>query len=268
VTPTDPPTDPPGHDGVTATITYVGHSTVAVEVAGTRILTDPVLTSRLKHLRRVAPPVDGLDPSVDAFDPSVVDVVVISHQHHDHFHVASLERLPRTAHAVVPPGLGRRTSKLGFAEVTELAVGETTVAGSVTVTAVPAVHDDRRHPGAARVRPVGFTFEHDGWSCYFAGDTDLFEEMADLDPEVALLPVWGWGPTLGSGHLDPRRAADALALLDASVAIPIHWGTLWPYHVRRNDRLTRPPEEFREAARRLGLEARVIVVQPGGSITV
>jgi L-ascorbate metabolism protein UlaG (beta-lactamase superfamily) len=253
--------DPDGRRDRLATITYVGHATVAVDVAGTTILTDPILTERIKHLRRVAAP-------TATFDPSTVDVVAISHQHHDHLHVASLKKLPREVHAIVPRGLGGRVAKLGFANVSELAVGETVGAGALTVTAVPAVHDDRRHPGATRVAPVGFVFAAGDWSCYFAGDTDLFDGMADLHPTVSLLPIWGWGPTLGSGHLDPERAAEALALLGSPVAIPIHWGTLWPYHVRRNDRLTGPPAEFAAAVRRRGLTAEVIVLQPGAATTV
>ena len=63
---------------------------------------------------------------------------------------------------------------------------------------------------------------------YFAGDTDLFEGMATLAPdlEIALVPIWGWGPSLGPGHLDPRRAAEALRLLQPLLAVPIHWETL------------------------------------------
>jgi L-ascorbate metabolism protein UlaG (beta-lactamase superfamily) len=65
---------------------------------------------------------------------------------------------------------------------------------------------------------------------YFAGDTGLFEEMADaVGPcEVALLPVGGWGPFLGHGHLDARRAAQAAARLAPCSAVPVHYGTYWP----------------------------------------
>ena len=78
--------------------------------------------------------------------------------------------------------------------------------------------------------------EGGGRSVYFAGDTDVFEEMADLAPvDVALLPIWGWGPSMGPGHMDPARAAEAARLLDARVAIPIHWGTYFPIHLGSGD---------------------------------
>ncbi len=242
-------------------VTFVGHATVAIEVAGTTILTDPVLTARLKHLRRVG-------ASAADFDTSRVDVVAISHQHHDHLHLASLKLLPRSAHVVVPRGLGARTARLGFEQVSEVVVGESVAHGAVTITAVPADHDDHRHPGTARVQPIGYLFETADWSCYFPGDTDVFPEMAALNPELTLIPVWGWGPTLGGGHLDPVRAAEALELLGSPLAIPIHWGTLWPYHVRPNDRLVLPPAELIEAAAARGLDVEIIVVEPGATALV
>ena len=246
-----------------AAVTYVGHASVAVEIAGTKILTDPVLTNRLKHLRRVGA------PAAD-FDPSSVDIILISHQHHDHFHIPSVKLLPRTAHVVVPHGMGPKLRSLRFETVTEVAVGDSIKIGPVTITAVPANHDDRRHPGVRRVTPIGFLFEADGWVGYFPGDTEIFDDMATLAPKIdlALIPIWGWGPTLGGGHLDPQGAADALGLLGADTAIPIHWGTLWPYHVRPNDRLVLPPKELASAVEARGIEVNLIEVQPGGHTSV
>ena len=64
---------------------------------------------------------------------------------------------------------------------------------------------------------------------YFPGDTDLFPEMGSLAPvDAALLPIWGWGPTLGPGHLDPDGAVRATQLIEPRLVIPIHWGTYAP----------------------------------------
>ena len=80
---------------------------------------------------------------------------------------------------------------------------------------------------------VGYAIEGEQ-SIAFLGDTDLFDEMAHLVPglDVALVPVWGWGPTIGAGHLDPERAARAMQMLQPRIAIPIHWGTLAPITFR------------------------------------
>ena len=101
---------------------------------------------------------------------------------------------------------------------------------------------------------------------FFAGDTDLFPEMDGLveNLDVALLPIWGWGPTMGPGHLDPERAAEALTLLHPKVAIPIHWGTLRPFYKSAKARYLRePPGAFSAAAARLAPEVTIRVLAPG-----
>jgi L-ascorbate metabolism protein UlaG (beta-lactamase superfamily) len=103
---------------------------------------------------------------------------------------------------------------------------------------------------------------------WFAGDTDLDPAMSELRGrvELALVPVWGWGPSLGPGHLDPRRAADVLALVEPAVAIPIHWGTFLPIGSRRTDLLITPPREFVRHAAEVAASTRVEVLSPGGSL--
>ena len=101
---------------------------------------------------------------------------------------------------------------------------------------------------------------------YFAGDTDLFDGMATLADslDVALLPVAGWGSTVGPGHLDPLRAAQALRLLAPRRAVPIHWGTLSPVTQSTS---ADPPEAFRRHAAELAPEVEVEILEPGGSLT-
>ena len=92
-----------------------------------------------------------------------------------------------------------------------------------------------------------------------------WRELRPLD--LALLPVWGWGPNLGGGHLDPERAARALELLKPGVAVPIHWGTLYPIGLGRFRRylLHEPPRAFARHARRHAPEVEVRIVEPGDS---
>lgn len=242
-------------------VTYVGHATVLIELGGRRLLTDPVLRGRLLHLRRHGPPANRqLAAGLDA--------VLLSHLHRDHFDSPSLRRIDRSTRVLLPSGAGRYARRLGFERVTELAAGEVTDVGGVPVAATPAVHDGRRHPAAGPAEAVGFTVGS-GPRVYFAGDTDLFPEMSALAGcEVALLPVWGWGPNLGADHLDPRRAAEALTRLRPRVAVPIHWGTFFPAGLARPlGRLLRdPPIEFEREAARLAPEVRVEVLQPGEAL--
>jgi L-ascorbate metabolism protein UlaG (beta-lactamase superfamily) len=90
--------------------------------------------------------------------------------------------------------------------------------------------------------------------------------MADLRGtiDIALLPVWGWGSSLGRGHLDPVRAAKAAELIAPAVAIPIHWGTFTlRWSNRRRSDLGRPAREFAELTKRSAPAVEVRVLAPG-----
>ena len=239
-------------------LVWVGHATALIEVGGARLLTDPLLRSRLAHLRRHGPP-----PAPEAMRD--LDAVLISHLHHDHLDLPSLRLLPRGTPLVVPRGAAAMLRRRGFADVRELAAGESTDVAGVEVLAVDAVHDRHRLRIGLQADTLGYVA---GGAVYFAGDTDLFDGMADLAGiEVALIPVWGWGPSLGHGHLDPEAAARAAALLRPRIAVPIHWGTFFPHlmHLWKSDRLTDPPHEFAAAVARLAPEVDVRVLPPGGS---
>ena len=237
-------------------LTWVGHATVLLEMDGARFLTDPLLRSRVAHLRRVRP----LETSV----PARLDAVLVSHAHYDHLDVPSLRRLDPSIPVVAPPGAGSVLRRAGCERVVAAEVGKQLVFGGVAVRPTPAAHPGGG--GLRRSEAVGFVVDGSA-SVYFAGDTDLFDGMADLGPvDLALLPVWGWGPSLGRGHLDPRRAAAAVSLLHARVAVPIHWGTYYPLHQRRGAFLTEPPLEFRRLVAETARETRVEVLGLGETL--
>jgi L-ascorbate metabolism protein UlaG (beta-lactamase superfamily) len=242
-------------------IQYLGHATVLAELDGARILTDPILRRRVAHLRRKAP---AVAPELGA-----LDAVLVSHAHYDHLDFPSLARLDRGTTIVVPRGLGPTLRKRGFEHVVELEEGHDLAVGSITVRASHADHSGSRPPLVRRASAVGYVLMGSR-SIYFAGDTDLFPEMDGLVPglDLALIPVWGWGASLGPGHLDPQRAADALALLKPRVAIPIHWGTFVPLHRSKRARFLRAPvEEFVRAARTKAPDVDVRVLNPGEAFT-
>jgi L-ascorbate metabolism protein UlaG (beta-lactamase superfamily) len=231
---------------------WLGHATVLLELGGARLLTDPLLRPRLAHLTRrtVAPGHVGR-----------VDAVLISHVHRDHLDMRSLAALPGTPPIVAPAGARDLLQQHGLEHVIELREGERTAVAGVTVTATAALHPARRGPLSPWVPALGFVIES-GVRVYFAGDTDLHDSMRRLAPlDVALLPVWGWGTSLGAGHLNPRTAAEALLLLRPRLAIPIHWGTFFPIG-RRGRLLTDPPLEFARHAAELAPEVEVRILAP------
>lgn len=236
---------------------WLGHATVLLELGQTRLLTDPVLRGRLAHLRRHTP---AESP------PTGVDAVLISHVHHDHLDRGSLRQLGRPSTAiVVPAGAEKLVRGLGFGVVHSVLPGDEIELAGTRVRVVPAWHPSQRGPRGKVIPAVGYVADR----IWFAGDTDLHPEMASLADEVdvALLPVWGWGPSLGPGHMDPSQAAEAAALVHPAHAIPIHWGTFLPFGLgwRYGHLLTDPPHEFaRQVAARCP-STEVTVLAPGGT---
>lgn len=248
-------------------ITWVGHATVLIEVDGLRVVTDPAITPRMAHLRRrVAVP---RLPDVDA--------VAISHVHLDHLHGASLRRVSGSGPIVVPRGARSLVASLPHRDVHEVVRGDVVTlregddtSSAVRLRAVPANHSSGRGPHSrVSATPVGYVVEIGERRVYFAGDTDLFEEMHELGPiDVALLPIWGWGPTLGDRHLDPPRAATATSWIDPAVVVPIHWGTYSPIRPRPGSPrwLENPLDAFGDSLAALGLSERLHVLRPGDAI--
>jgi L-ascorbate metabolism protein UlaG (beta-lactamase superfamily) len=234
-------------------VRYIGHATVLLELDGVRFLTDPLLRKHVAHLRR----------AVALTAVGEVDVVLISHGHYDHLNLPSLRMI--SARVVVPRGLGPRLREF---DVLELDEGDELAFGSVVVRATHAEHDGGR-PLFGDGPAFGYAVLGSR-RIFFAGDTDLFDEMDGLVPEldVAFVPIWGWGAKLGRGmHLDPERAAEAVRRLRPKVAIPIHWGTYRPFH--RSSRaafLTEPTEAFARAAEIAAPEVDVRILRPGEAL--
>ncbi len=238
-----------------AGLTWLGHSCVEIRLDNLLLVTDPVLRARIFHLRRKS--------SVDPGALDGVDVILISHVHHDHLDLPSLDRLDRDAQVLVPAGAGSLLRRRGFRVVREVHAGQEVDLGALRVRATHAEHAASRRLGIGRTQPVGYVISGSR-TVYFAGDTDLFEGMDELGRiDVALVPVAGWGPRLPAGHLDPARAAQALELIKPRVAVPIHWGTYAPWRPPRGQ--DAPAKTFAEIASRITPAVDVRVLRPGQS---
>jgi L-ascorbate metabolism protein UlaG (beta-lactamase superfamily) len=226
-------------------ITWIGHSSFLVQIGGRNLLIDPVFSERIALFfrRHVAP---GLKPD----DLPLIDAVLISHSHHDHLDLPSIERIHRDATAIVPPGLGRLFTKRLFARVIELNWWETTACGDVTITFVPTRHWSRRTLwDFNRSLWGGFVIQSPEAAIYFAGDSawcDIFTEIGQRFPnlDVVLMPIGSYEPQwfMSHNHLNPEQAAQAFLDCGAQTLVPMHWGTF-----QIADELLREPIERLEA---------------------
>jgi L-ascorbate metabolism protein UlaG (beta-lactamase superfamily) len=238
-------------------LVYVGHATLLVELAGARLLTDPLLGAGIGHVRRIAP-----RPRLEEL--AALDAVLISHAHRDHLDIPSLRKVARRCPVIAPRGCVRLLRRCGAREIVEVQSGDRVAVSGVEVEAVHARHDGRRNPRGAPAEALGYVLRG-ATSVYFAGDTDLFDGMATLAEgiDVAALPIAGWGARLPPGHLDPERAAQAAALIRPAVAVPIHWGTLRAIGTQRGLDAAGPARAFVEAVARRAPATAVRVLSPG-----
>jgi L-ascorbate metabolism protein UlaG (beta-lactamase superfamily) len=247
-------------------ITFLGHATVLIELAGMRLITDPVLRPQVGPLWRRTPR-PHLGPLAD------LDVVLISHLHLDHYDPASLRLLDAGVPIVGPVGSARSLGWRGFTDVHEMRPGDSLRLGGIEIVATEARHRGTRHPLARRTPSNGYVISGGGRHIYFAGDTGLFAGMTDIwdGLDVALLPIAGLGPWMPEfKHLSPRHAVQAAALLRPKLVIPIHWGT---YHLPgtvlmrlRPDVHRRAPFVFMREVEALEPEIRSVLLDPGESL--
>jgi L-ascorbate metabolism protein UlaG (beta-lactamase superfamily) len=255
------------------TITMVGHATVLIQLAGCNMLVDPVWSERASPLRWAGPKRVN-DPGVAFADLPPIDAVLITHNHYDHFDIATLRRL-RSAHRprfIAPLGNDALLAKAIGACRTETADwGDTISIGDQTrVTVVPAHHWSARAWGDQRMALwCGFVIQSPAGLVYDAGDTAYGDGRIFLDiarrfgaPDVAILPIGAYEPRwfMKDQHADPDEAVRIMMACDARQALGVHWGT---FQLTNEARLA-PKEELAIALRRHEIAAdRFLPLEPG-----
>jgi L-ascorbate metabolism protein UlaG (beta-lactamase superfamily) len=253
--PLPPPPIPLPGSGECA-ITFIGHATTLIRYAHGRVLTDPCFAQSLYSLQRARPaclPTGALEG---------IDVVLISHDHADHLHRPSLDRIDRAATVVVPEGC-RGADGLGFTKVIELPVGDSRQLGRLRISAVGARHRVGFLGGG---RAVGYVIEGEAPTVYFSGDTGYFSGFIDVGarfaPEVAILPIGGYRPgPLRMDHLSPLDAIYAFEDLGAKLLVPVHYGAF----ALSYEPLSEPLIWLRSLAGAYKLEERIAWLDPGDS---
>jgi len=247
-------------------ITFIGHSSFFLQIAGKNVVIDPIFAKWifvLKRLRRPGVRIRELPP---------IDVVLVSHAHFDHLHRPSLRAIARHTQRisgdapiiVVPEHVADLVSDLGFREVIELSTWEEASLSGITVTQTPS-----KHWGARIMRDMhrgfgGYAIKAGKHSVYHAGDTAYFNGFSEigrrLKPELALLPIGAYSPeSFRNVHTNPEDAVQAFLDLGSRWMVPMHYGTFRLSHEPVNE-----PVEFleREAERR-GISDHVLVLKEG-----
>lgn len=212
--------------GQPPSLTWVGHSTFAIQDGGDVIVTDPHWGARALVPPRLSPP--GIPLS--AVPPEAC--VVLSHNHYDHLDSWTVKRLPPGLPWFVPLGLGDWLRKRGVRQVTELDWWQSASHGRWTLTCLPAQHwSNRISMGRNASLWASWLLDSGSRRWYFGGDSGYFHGFAEIgrrfSPDVALLPIGAYEPRwfMRYQHMDPREAVQAFRDLGARWMAGMHWGT-------------------------------------------
>jgi L-ascorbate metabolism protein UlaG (beta-lactamase superfamily) len=230
------PTKPPARViGGAMRVTWIGHATVLVQTQGMNILTDPVWSERASPVS-FAGPKRVREPGVRLEDLPKIDLVLLSHNHYDHFDVPTLRKLWARDRPRIVTSLGNDTilAARGVPAIARDWGGRVPIRPGIKVI-VDRVHHWGSRFGKDRNRALwsGFTVTLPGGNLFFAGDTGPGDmtwpaEAARHGPvRMALIPVGAFRPRelMSGNHIGPQEAVEVFRRIAPSYALGIHWGT-------------------------------------------
>lgn len=250
-------------------VTFIGHSSFFLQIAGRNILIDPVFATRLILLRRQRRPgilVENLPP---------IDTVLVTHAHMDHLDIPSLRRVVRATRRlhgrapeiVVPHGVEDLIAHLGFRRRYTMKWWQRLDVAGLSVTMTPCRHWGARMFNDTHRGFGGYVIASDNHSVYHSGDTAYFDGFSEigrrLSPNVALLPIGAYFPdSYRSVHTSPEEAVRAFVETGARWMVPMHYGT---FRLGREP-MDEPIRRLRVETERLGIADHLRILDEGETL--
>jgi L-ascorbate metabolism protein UlaG (beta-lactamase superfamily) len=244
-------------------VTWLGHAGFLVQMDGSNILIDP--NWALWH----GPAKRYRHPSLYPSDMPAIDLVLITHAHFDHLHLASLKRIACGQPIVLPLGVGNLVQKLNFGSITELPNWGRVTFGDLTITLTPARHWGARYIHDTHREFGGYLIEGKTRNLYHCGDSAMFDGFAEIGEraaiDAALMPIGAYEPPSGRPvHMNPEEALLAFTQTRAGVMVPMHYDTFpisgEPPH--------EPAERLAKAASEQSLIERVPLLREGDTLVL
>jgi len=246
--------------------TWIGHSTVLLQLGGVNLITDPVFSQRAFPVQWMGPR-RVMDPglALDRLPP--LHLILLSHNHYDHLDRPAVKRIAR-AHPgavwVVPLGLGRYVRGWGAREIVELDWWQPAELHGVRITATPARHFSNRRLGDRnRSLWCGFALAREGWRAWFAGDTGYHPEFGEVGRrtgpfDFVMIPIGAYDPRwfMERVHVDPEEAVRIyrdVAAAHPDARLPLMLGLPWGTFRLTDEPMDEPPRRTRARWREAGL---------------
>jgi N-acyl-phosphatidylethanolamine-hydrolysing phospholipase D len=258
-------------NGQVPTVTWVGHATFLVQIAGLNILTDPHWGDRASPVQ-FAGPKRLVPPGMRFEDLPPIHAVIISHDHYDHLDSATVRRLARE-HAptfFVPLGHKEWLADHGVRDVVELDWWQSRDFRGLRFTCTPAQHSSGRgfHDQNLRlwsswvIASANRRLFFAGDTGYWAGGKEIGERLGPFD--LAAIPIGGYSSydRRHPNHVNPEEAIQLFEDVQGGLMVPMHWGT---FELNREP-FQEPPQRLQREALRRGLEERIALLSPGQTI--
>ncbi|PRQ05579.1 MBL fold metallo-hydrolase [Enhygromyxa salina] len=213
-------------------VTWLGHSTLLIEIDGHTVLTDPVWGERTSPLRW-AGPTRFFPPPIPLAELPPVDAVLISHDHYDHLDYATIDAIKQwDTRFVVPLGVGAHLEYWGVPveRIIELDWWERTRVGALEIACAPARHASGRQLfDQNNTLWAGYALLGGDHRVFFSGDTGLFPGMTEIGEQLGpfdltMIEAGAYGQAWPDWHIGPEQAVRAHQMLRGEVMLPIHWG--------------------------------------------